>query len=351
MSGRHCQTKFVIVVPLPEAFDSDSSPEAAAPDDRFGHSRRSGRAIAVATIGWLGRACSPAVLIGAASLEIGELRSVKQPASGRERRHREQVRLFTSCVVPAVGVGAWLVIGIVLVLVGVVWLPETTSSTVDPLIAGFVIGAVSGVLVDKAPRNLTDPGPRRSHEDASRRSTGRRRCAPCRRRCGGRSRRGRRSGVRDGACRRRNGDADRRGSSLGLLGRRRLAGASSLCQCVGDPTTDEQHHNDGQCDPAPAGAASRSQVGTAVGTVRCVSGHVGLAFRAASVSGRASRLCMRVRHRRTITARVVIMHLVSHHNLTPQGVKASVTAMAVEDRVGGSKCALVSRSSRGRARA
>ena len=29
---------------------------------------------------------------------------------------------------------------------------------------GIVIGAVSGVPVDKAPRNLTDPGPKRSHE-------------------------------------------------------------------------------------------------------------------------------------------------------------------------------------------
>ena len=37
----------------------------------------------------------------------------------------------------------------VLVLVGVVWLFETTSSIVDPLIAGFVIAAVSGVFVDK----------------------------------------------------------------------------------------------------------------------------------------------------------------------------------------------------------
>jgi putative heme transporter len=37
----------------------------------------------------------------------------------------------------------------VLVLVGVVWLAETTSSIVDPLIAGFVVAAVSGVFVDK----------------------------------------------------------------------------------------------------------------------------------------------------------------------------------------------------------
>lgn len=50
------------------------------------------------------------------------------------------------------GVGAWLVVGMVLVLVGVVWLLETTSSIVDPLIAGFVIGAVSGVFVDRLER-------------------------------------------------------------------------------------------------------------------------------------------------------------------------------------------------------
>ncbi len=47
------------------------------------------------------------------------------------------------------GLGSWLVVGMVLVLVGVIWLFETTSSIVDPLIAGFVIAAVTGVFVDK----------------------------------------------------------------------------------------------------------------------------------------------------------------------------------------------------------
>jgi putative heme transporter len=40
----------------------------------------------------------------------------------------------------------------VLVLIGAVWLLEQTSSIVDPLIAGFVIGAVSGALVDRLER-------------------------------------------------------------------------------------------------------------------------------------------------------------------------------------------------------
>lgn len=50
------------------------------------------------------------------------------------------------------GIGAWLVVGMVLVLIGAVWLLEKTSSIVDPLIAGFVIGAVSGVIVDRLAR-------------------------------------------------------------------------------------------------------------------------------------------------------------------------------------------------------
>jgi putative heme transporter len=41
----------------------------------------------------------------------------------------------------------------VLVLVGLVWLVGTISSIVDPLIAGFVIAAVSGVLVDRLQRH------------------------------------------------------------------------------------------------------------------------------------------------------------------------------------------------------
>ena len=43
------------------------------------------------------------------------------------------------------GIGAWLIVGILLVVVGLVWLLEQTSSIVDPLIAGFVVSAVSGV--------------------------------------------------------------------------------------------------------------------------------------------------------------------------------------------------------------
>lgn len=50
------------------------------------------------------------------------------------------------------GVGSWLVVGMVLVLIGVTWLVETTSSIVDPLIAGFVIAAVTGVFVDTLER-------------------------------------------------------------------------------------------------------------------------------------------------------------------------------------------------------
>jgi putative heme transporter len=50
------------------------------------------------------------------------------------------------------GIGAWLVVGMVLVLIGAVWLLATTSSIVEPLIAGFVIAAVAGVLVDRLER-------------------------------------------------------------------------------------------------------------------------------------------------------------------------------------------------------
>lgn len=50
------------------------------------------------------------------------------------------------------GLGAWLVVGMVLVLIGAVWLLEKTTSIVDPLIAGFVIGAVGGVFVDRMQR-------------------------------------------------------------------------------------------------------------------------------------------------------------------------------------------------------
>jgi predicted PurR-regulated permease PerM len=50
------------------------------------------------------------------------------------------------------GLGSWLVVGLVLVLIGAVWLLEKTASIVDPLIAGFVIGAVGGVFVDRLER-------------------------------------------------------------------------------------------------------------------------------------------------------------------------------------------------------
>lgn len=47
------------------------------------------------------------------------------------------------------GLGAWLVVGMVLLLIGAVWLLGKTASIVDPLITGFVIGAVAGVIVDR----------------------------------------------------------------------------------------------------------------------------------------------------------------------------------------------------------
>jgi predicted PurR-regulated permease PerM len=50
------------------------------------------------------------------------------------------------------GLGAWLVVGLVLVLVAAVWLLEQTSTIVDPLVAGFVLGAVTGVFVDRLER-------------------------------------------------------------------------------------------------------------------------------------------------------------------------------------------------------
>ena len=46
------------------------------------------------------------------------------------------------------GIGAWLVVGMVLVVIGAVWLLEKTSSIVAPLIAALVVGAVSGALVN-----------------------------------------------------------------------------------------------------------------------------------------------------------------------------------------------------------
>ena len=46
------------------------------------------------------------------------------------------------------GIGAWLVVGMFLVIIGFVWLLALTSSIAMPLIAGFVIGAVGGAIVD-----------------------------------------------------------------------------------------------------------------------------------------------------------------------------------------------------------
>lgn len=50
------------------------------------------------------------------------------------------------------GVGAWLLVGMVLVLFGAVWLLGKTAAIVDPLIAGFLFAAVAGVLVDRLER-------------------------------------------------------------------------------------------------------------------------------------------------------------------------------------------------------
>src|SRR5690242_14993100 len=47
------------------------------------------------------------------------------------------------------GAGAWLIVGIVLVVVGGVWLMALTKSIVGPLIFGMVVGAVAGALVDR----------------------------------------------------------------------------------------------------------------------------------------------------------------------------------------------------------
>lgn len=47
------------------------------------------------------------------------------------------------------GIGAWLVLGMVLVVVGAVWLLGQTSSIVGPLIFGAVIGAVGGAVVER----------------------------------------------------------------------------------------------------------------------------------------------------------------------------------------------------------
>lgn len=51
------------------------------------------------------------------------------------------------------GVGAWLVVGMVVVLAGAVWLLGKTATIVDPLIAGFLFAAVAGVFVDRLERH------------------------------------------------------------------------------------------------------------------------------------------------------------------------------------------------------
>jgi predicted PurR-regulated permease PerM len=47
------------------------------------------------------------------------------------------------------GVSAWLVVGIFVVILGAIWLLALTSTITEPLIFGAVIGAVGGVLVDR----------------------------------------------------------------------------------------------------------------------------------------------------------------------------------------------------------
>jgi predicted PurR-regulated permease PerM len=47
------------------------------------------------------------------------------------------------------GVGAWLVVGMVLVLAAAAWLLGKTATIVEPLIAGFVFAAIAGLFVDR----------------------------------------------------------------------------------------------------------------------------------------------------------------------------------------------------------
>jgi putative heme transporter len=47
------------------------------------------------------------------------------------------------------GIGSWLVVGMVLVLVGATWLLGKTATIVEPLIVGFVFGAIAGLFVDR----------------------------------------------------------------------------------------------------------------------------------------------------------------------------------------------------------
>jgi putative heme transporter len=50
------------------------------------------------------------------------------------------------------GIGAWLVVGMALVVAAAVWLLSATSSIANPLIAGAVSAAVGGVVVDSLER-------------------------------------------------------------------------------------------------------------------------------------------------------------------------------------------------------
>jgi putative heme transporter len=51
------------------------------------------------------------------------------------------------------GIGAWLVVGMVLVLAGAIWLLAKTETIVGPLICGAVIATVAGVVVDRLERH------------------------------------------------------------------------------------------------------------------------------------------------------------------------------------------------------
>ena len=51
------------------------------------------------------------------------------------------------------GFGAWLLVGVVLIVMGAIWLLSLTSTITDPLIVGAVIGAVGGALVDRFERH------------------------------------------------------------------------------------------------------------------------------------------------------------------------------------------------------
>jgi putative heme transporter len=50
------------------------------------------------------------------------------------------------------GIAAWLIVGMVLVLIALVWLLSQTATIVEPLILGAVIGAVAGAPVERLER-------------------------------------------------------------------------------------------------------------------------------------------------------------------------------------------------------